>query len=73
MHIVDALSRAFLKEQKEKLLDELEVNCVSLQLQVSEEKLQEFRKATEEDAALGLFAKAILKGWADKQTDSRQH
>lgn len=68
MHIVDALSRAFLKEQKEKLLDgELEVNCVSLQLQVSEEKLQEFRKATEEDAALGLFAKAILKGWADKQ------
>lgn len=68
MHIADALSRAFLKEQKAKLLDgELEVNFVSPQLPVSEEKLQEFRKATEEDAELGLVAKAILKGWPDKQ------
>lgn len=53
MHIADALSRVFLKEHHEKLLDEeLEVNFVN-QLPVSEVKLQEFRKAMEDYAELG--------------------
>lgn len=66
MHIADALSREFLKEHHEKLLDEeLEVNFVN-QLLVSE-KLQVFRKATEEDAELGLVANLIQRGWPDKQ------
>lgn len=68
MHIDDALSRAFLKEEKEELLNEdLEVTFVSLHLPVTGEKLQEFIKATEEDAELVLVAKAILRGWPDKQ------
>jgi len=67
MHIADALSRVFLKEHHEKLLDEeLEVNFVNHQLPVSEERLQEFRKATEENAELGLVANAIQRGWPDK-------
>lgn len=62
MHIADALSRVFLKEHHEKILDEeLEVNFVSQQLPVSEEKLQKFRKAMEEDVELGLVANEFLK------------
>lgn len=38
MQIADALSRAYLKEQREKLLDgELDVNYIVHQLHVSEE------------------------------------
>ncbi len=68
MHIADALSRVFLKEHHETLLDEeLEVNWVNHQLPVSDEKLQEFKEATEEDAELMLVANAIQRGWPDKQ------
>ncbi len=58
MHIADSLSRAFLAEYHEKLLDEeLEVNFVTHQLPVSQEKLQEFKEATKEESCeeMGLF------------------
>ena len=60
MHIADSLSRVFLKEHHEKLLDEeLEINFVTHQLPVSEEKLKEFKEATKEDAELSLVANVI--------------
>lgn len=66
MHIADALSRV--KEHQEKQLDEeLEVNCVSHQLPVSEEQLHEFKEVTKEDAELRLVANEIQKVWLDKQ------
>lgn len=68
MHIADALSRAFPKEHHEKLLDEdLQVNFVNHHLPVSDEKLQEFKVATKEDAKLLLVADAIQRGWPDTQ------
>ena len=48
MYITDSLSR-YLKEQSEDLLgEELEVNYITPQLPISEEKLHVFRKATED-------------------------
>lgn len=68
MHIADALSRKFLRDHCEKLLDdELEVNCVSHHLPVSDEKLQEFKEATKYDNELKLVAKPIEKCWPDNQ------
>uniref|UniRef100_A0A3P9IGQ4 Gypsy retrotransposon integrase-like protein 1 n=1 Tax=Oryzias latipes TaxID=8090 RepID=A0A3P9IGQ4_ORYLA len=68
LHVADALSRACLNEHKEILIDEeMEVNCISHQLPVSEEKLRDFRNATAEDPELRLVAKAIQSGWPEKQ------
>lgn len=64
MHIADALSRAFLNEQTEDLLgEELEVNWVTQQLPVSEEKLNMFREATAADPEMQLLHKVAMNGW----------
>lgn len=50
LHIADALSRAYLQEQKEDWLGEdLEFNWITPQLPITEEKLNMFRKATADD------------------------
>ena len=52
MQIDDTLSRAYLNEPKEELLEsELDV-CTLAHLPVSEEKLQKFKVATSEDIVL---------------------
>ena len=64
LHIADALSRAFLKEQKEELLEkELEVNAITHELPMSEEKLQKFRKATAEDHEMQLLKNITLRSY----------
>lgn len=64
MHIADALSHAYLDEHTEELLEEeLEVNCVTPQLPVSEKKLQVFRKSTADDPEMQMLKDYIMKGW----------
>lgn len=50
MHIADAVSRAYLDEHTEDLLEEeLEISYITPHLPVSEKKLKEFRIATAGD------------------------
>ncbi|XP_056109383.1 uncharacterized protein K02A2.6-like [Rhinichthys klamathensis goyatoka] len=64
MHIADALSRAYLDECDEELLEEeLEVNVITTQLPVTEKKLQEFRKETAEDPEMQKLKEYSIKGW----------
>ncbi|XP_056135369.1 G2/mitotic-specific cyclin-B2-like [Lampris incognitus] len=56
MHIADALSRASLKDLTDSTQEEeLDVSYVVQQLPVSEEKLQQFKEATQEDEELRQF------------------
>uniref|UniRef100_A0A8C9UY15 Gypsy retrotransposon integrase-like protein 1 n=1 Tax=Scleropages formosus TaxID=113540 RepID=A0A8C9UY15_SCLFO len=64
MHIADTLSRAYLKEHTEELLEEeLEINWITPQLPISDKKLQEFRKATAEDPEMIMLRNVIMNGW----------
>lgn len=64
LYIADALSRAYLKEQQEELLEEeLEVNWITPQLPISEEKLNTFRKATAEDMEMQMLRNMTMNGW----------
>lgn len=64
MHIVDALSRAYLNEQNEDLLgEELEVKWITPQLPISEENLQAFKKATAEDPTMQLLRETTMSVW----------
>ncbi|KAI3373038.1 hypothetical protein L3Q82_006334 [Scortum barcoo] len=64
LHVTDALSRAYLQEQQEKLLEEeLEVNWVTPQLPISEEKLNMFKKATADDPEMHMLRDITIKGW----------
>lgn len=55
LHIADALTRAFLKEQEDLLEKDLEVNMITSQLPMSEKKLQKFRTAEAEDPEMQLL------------------
>lgn len=68
MHIADALSRAYLQEQTEQLLEEdLEVNLLTAQhLPISEEKLSQFKTATAVDDELQLVIEAVQSGWPEQ-------
>lgn len=69
MHIVDTFSRAYLNKQKEDLLrTDLEVNMVTSQLIISEEKMHKFRKATAEDPELQLLKDITLKVWPNERS-----
>jgi hypothetical protein len=68
MYLPDTLSRAYLNEEKEDLLDEeLEVSLLDLDLPVSPEKLKEFQDATEQDTALQHLKTVVLHGWPDRK------
>ncbi len=68
LFLADALSRAYLKEQEEELLgEELEVNWVTPQLLISEEKLEVFRKTIAED--LQKLRDVTVQGWPDEKTE----
>ncbi len=64
LYIADTLSRAYLKEQSEPLLeDELQVNSLSVCLPISKEKLTTFRTATAEDEELQMVMEVVQSGW----------
>lgn len=68
LYIADALSRAYLHEQKENLLEEdLAVNWITSQLHISDQKQDAFKKATAEDAEMQMLKKAVLNGWANER------
>lgn len=69
LHKADALSRAFLNEKNEELLEkELEVNMITHHLPMSEEKLQKFMAATAEDHEMHLLKAITLTGWPDDKS-----
>ena len=63
MFIADTLSRAYLNNTKPNDLfdDTIEVNVV----QISDQKLQEFRESTARDPALQCLKQAVLHGWPE--------
>ncbi len=64
LYIADTLSRAYLKEQTEPLLeDELQVHSLSVCLPISKEKLTTFRTATAEDEELQMVMEVVQSGW----------
>ncbi|RXN08425.1 retrotransposon-like family member retr-1 [Labeo rohita] len=66
LYIADTLSRAYLKEQVESLLeDELQVHTLSVCLPVSKEKQETFRTATIQDAELQQVVNVVQSGWPD--------
>lgn len=65
LYIADTLSRAFLKEQNEVLEEELEVHVVSANLPISEEKMEQFKKATANDGELQQVRNAVMSGWPE--------
>lgn len=69
LHIADALSRVYLKEQREDLLEkDLEVNMITSQLPISEEKLQKFRLAMAKDHEMQLLKDITLRGWLNEKS-----
>jgi hypothetical protein len=73
LFIADALSRNYLEETKEKLVQELEVNEVHLSahLPISPEKYQEFQKATDDDVVMQAVQDAVLEGWPKNKANSQ--
>lgn len=69
LYIANALSCAYLHEQKENLLEEdLAVNWITSQLPILEQKLDAFKKATGEDAEMQMLKKAVLTGWVKERS-----
>ncbi|KAL7851899.1 hypothetical protein SRHO_G00176840 [Serrasalmus rhombeus] len=69
MHIADTLSCTHLNEQTEDLLgEELEVNWITPQLPISEEKLTTFQKATANDPReMQLLRTMTMDGWPNEK------
>lgn len=66
MFISDALSRAFLKECKETLVNEdIDVNFFEQELPMTEKKLQELKDATEADEQFQTLADIVRVGWPE--------
>lgn len=67
LYIADTLSRAYLKEHKEQLLeDELQIHVLSTYLPISTEKLNAFRTATAGDEEMQLVMKCVQTGWPEE-------
>jgi hypothetical protein len=73
LFIADALSRNYLEETKETLVQELEVNEVHLtaHLPISPEKYQEFQKATADDVVMQAVQDAVLEGWPKNKANAQ--
>ncbi|KAI2666787.1 Retrovirus-related Pol polyprotein from transposon 17.6 [Labeo rohita] len=73
LYIADTLSRAYLKEQVESLLeDELQVHTLLVCLPISKEKQETFRTATIQDAELQQVVNVVQSGWPDDIVKSSQ-
>ena len=73
LSIADALSRNYLEETKETLVQELEINEVHLtaHLPISPEKYQEFQKATADDVVMQAVQDAVLEGWPKNKANAQ--
>ena len=68
MYISDALSRAYLEESTETLIDEdLDVNFVERELPMTSEKIAQLKQHTATDEQLQLLADIVAKGWPEKR------
>ena len=68
MYISDALSRAYLEECNETLVDEdIDVNLIEQELPMTEEKLQELKNATRNDNQLMALANTVQSGWPESR------
>lgn len=64
LNIADTLSRAYLEEEPEQLLDsDLEMHQLSECLPISEEKLEAVKKATEADGELQMVIAVVKTVW----------
>ena len=65
LSVADALSRSYLKESKESLIPNLEVNEVQLtaHLLISQERYCEFQQATAADPTLQALSTVVRNGW----------
>jgi hypothetical protein len=73
LFIADALSRNYLEETKETLVQELEVNEAHLtaHLPISHEKYQEFQKSTADDVVMQAVQDAVLEGWPKNKANAQ--
>ncbi|KAK3084719.1 hypothetical protein FSP39_017965 [Pinctada imbricata] len=70
MYISDALSRAYLSETKETLVDEdLDINSIEQSLPMSAEKLAQFKLCTAQDDQLQSLAETVVQGWPENRHD----
>ncbi|XP_056016955.1 uncharacterized protein K02A2.6-like [Ostrea edulis] len=64
--VADHLSRNYLNETTEKLVDEFSVNALSY-LPITPEKYAELQKVASADLEMMLLRKAILEGWPERR------
>lgn len=68
MFISDALSRAYLQECTESLVDEdIDINFIEQELPMTEGKLQELKDATESDEQFQALADIVRLGWPESR------
>ena len=67
MQLADTLSRHYLPETKETLVEDLEVSdvCLTAYLPISQEKYLELQQATAADPVLQSLTDTVLEGWPD--------
>ena len=71
MFLADTLSRAYLEETNENLVEEILFNEVDLlsYLAVSPQKYKDIQKATASDPELMTLKNTVQKGWPDKRSE----
>ena len=74
MFIADQLSRSYLKETKEQLVPDLQVNDIHLisHLPVAPEMYKRFQEETASDEELKLLQDVVLEGWPQMRSDLPQ-
>lgn len=73
MYISDTLSRAYLNESTETLVDnELDVNILEAHLPVSPSKLQELKQATANDEILQKLVRVVVSGWPEERSRTEE-
>lgn len=69
LHLADALSRAYPNKQREDMLEkDIEVNMITSQLPMSDEKLQKFITAKSEAPEMQLLKDITLRGWLNEKS-----
>ncbi|XP_056003553.1 uncharacterized protein K02A2.6-like [Ostrea edulis] len=68
MFIADALSRAYLQDSSDSLIDdELDVSLIQSQLPMTPAKLAEFKYATVKKETLRTLSTVVMSGWPDRK------
>ena len=68
MYISDTLSRAFLSDNNDELIDdEFDVSLVETQLPISSAKLAEFKDSTAVDDNLCKLSEVVVSGWPNRK------